>query len=286
MKKRTWVFATVTVALLGCRVAAGEPILTGETLQVKSAVLREMRTLRVHLPKVTNAPVTVFYVLDGERLFEPAASFCDYFGGVRNTTPRGCMVVGIDAGDKDRRTLNLTPTASAAGRDGKVAPGAPVVGGGADRFLEFVTKEAVPAAESRLAPGTEVAQRILVGHSFGGLFTLNAMAKADGTFRGFVAVDPSLWWDQNRFYRAFPQRIAEAGDTLQGAALYLGFGAAPRKANQVHMDNARAIDHYWLPMLEKVGVDVTQRFFEGENHGTVAIPGIYDAMKRMMLPKK
>ena len=115
---------------------------------------------------------------------------------------------------------------------------------------------------------------------------MNAMTKADGTFRGFVAVDPSLWWDQNRFYRAFPQRIAEAGDTLKGAALYLGFGAAPRKANQVHMDNARAFDRYWLPRLEKVGVDVTQRFFEGENHGTVAIPGIYDAMKRMMLSKK
>lgn len=286
MKKMTWVFATVAGTLMGCQTAAGDPIVAGETLQVKSEVLQDVRTLRVHRPSVQNAPVTVFYVLDGERLFAPAASFCDYFGGVRNTRPQGCMVVGIDAGGKDRRTLDLTPTASAAGRDGKVAPGAPVVGGGADRFLEFVTKEAVPAAESRLTPGTEVVRRILVGHSFGGLFTLNAMTKADGTFQGFVAVDPSLWWDQSRFYKAFPDRIAAAGEDLKGTTLYLGFGAAPRKANQVHMNNARALDIDWLPVLEKAGVEVSQRFFEGENHGTVAIPGIYDAMKLMMLPKK
>lgn len=274
----------VLATVLAGTASAGD-IVAGERFSLASDLGGD-RTIRVHWPQAVKAPVTVIYVLDGERLFAPVASFCDYFAGVRNAKSQGCMVVGIDAGGKERRTTDLTPTASAAGRDGKVAEGAKLVGGGADAFLSFVTKTVVPAAEARLPAGAEVSRRILAGHSFGGLFVLNAMTKADGTFTGFVAVDPSLWWDQSRFYQSFAGKVSAAGEALSGTTLYLGYGAAPRKANQVHMGNARSVEADWGPALQKAGVTVTQRFFTEENHGTVAIPGFYDALKKLLLTRR
>jgi len=276
------ILGSALATVLAGAVSAGD-IVAGERFSLASDLGGD-RTIRVHLPQAVKAPVTVIYVLDGERLFAPVASFCDYFAGVRNAKAQGCMVVGIDAGGKERRTTDLTPTASAAGRDGKVAEGAKAVGGGADAFLSFVTKTVVPAAEAKLPASAAVTRRILAGHSFGGLFVLNAMTKADGTFTGFVAVDPSLWWDQSRFYQSFAKKVVAAGNkALSGASLYLGYGAALRKANQVHMENARSVETDWGPALEKAGVTVTQRFFTEENHGTVAIPGLYDALKKLLL---
>ncbi len=53
--------------------------------------------------------------------------------------------------------------------------------------------------------------RILVGHSFGGLFAFHALVSRPDLFDAYIAVDPSLWWNNgapleqlNQFLEANP----------------------------------------------------------------------------------
>ncbi|CCZ17118.1 putative uncharacterized protein [Sutterella wadsworthensis CAG:135] len=43
-----------------------------------------------------------------------------------------------------------------------------------------------------------IIHRTLIGHSFGGLFTVNAVLTQPHAFDDFIAADPSFWWDQRR----------------------------------------------------------------------------------------
>ena len=64
--------------------------------------------------------------------------------------------------------------------------------GGADRFLEFIDGELKPWVNENFR--TEPFE-ILGGHSFGGLFAVHVMLNRPDSFDAYIAVSPSLWWD-------------------------------------------------------------------------------------------
>jgi len=65
--------------------------------------------------------------------------------------------------------------------------------GGGDAFLAFITQEVAPLVESRFRGRTT--DRVLSGHSLGGLFTVAAAYKAPGFFMGHIALSPAASWD-------------------------------------------------------------------------------------------
>ena len=193
--------ATVLVASSPASAAApvsvNGPLTIGEVRGIDSQVLSERRSWRISRTGAEN-PAVIIYVIDAERLFAPVSAYCGYLSGMRGASGSGCRVVGVDTGAPLLRTRDLTPTASAARRDGTVDESAAPQGGGSERFERFILKELVPAAEADLPPAASP-RRVLLGHSFGGLLVLDMLRRHPLAFDDFVAIDPSLWWDRGSF---------------------------------------------------------------------------------------
>lgn len=63
--------------------------------------------------------------------------------------------------------------------------------GGVFPFLQFMERELMPVINRRYP---QLKQRILLGHSFGGLAVLECFVRKPGLFTHYIAADPSLWW--------------------------------------------------------------------------------------------
>ncbi len=104
------------------------------------------------------------------------------------------LAVGIGYPDEalafrdDIRSFDLTPTAN-PGLDRSP----PRKHGGGPAFRRFLTEVVRPTIERRYAVSPE--NSVLVGHSLGGLFTIDTMISAPTSFRNYLAISPSLWWD-------------------------------------------------------------------------------------------
>lgn len=72
--------------------------------------------------------------------------------------------------------------------------------GGGEKFRRFIVNEFLPKIDAGFR--TKTTNRSLLGHSFGGYFTLFSLLKQTSdnthTFKNFVAASPSLWY--NSFY--------------------------------------------------------------------------------------
>ena len=104
------------------------------------------------------------------------------------------LVVGIgyDAPNyKLNRTRDYTPTNDPAGGYGA---GFQKVSGGAPAFLDFIEGELFPwlARHHRAGP-----ERVIVGHSYGGLFALWSALTRPHAFTAAIAVSPSLFHDDH-----------------------------------------------------------------------------------------
>lgn len=154
----------------------GHKLETGFQAEIRSPLHGEIRTLRIRMPdrqKAALKGVHVLYLLDGETFFAAAAAYAQWLEQSRLGTIGGVMVVGIE--NKENRTRDLTPSASTADRQGRLDPAASLQGGGAGRFLDFITGELRQTVEAQLPDGMRIIHRTLIGHSFGGLFTVNAV---------------------------------------------------------------------------------------------------------------
>jgi predicted alpha/beta superfamily hydrolase len=147
-----------------------------------------------------DATVPVLYVVDGDFLFGMAAEIMRAVSSVAGFP--ACYVVGIgyDAEYLDflkMRTADLSPPIGAEVLKAMGALGAATGGernGGADVFLAFLTETLGPEIAARY-PQTAGGERILYGHSLGGLFAAHALLTRPDAFSAFIVSSPSLWWD-------------------------------------------------------------------------------------------
>ena len=67
-----------------------------------------------------------------------------------------------------------------------------------NNFLDFIEKELIPYIEKNY-PATSY--KTFVGHSYGGIAVLNALFERPQLFNNYIAIDPSLWWDDQILLR-------------------------------------------------------------------------------------
>ncbi|NIJ38709.1 hypothetical protein FHR22_003433 [Sphingopyxis panaciterrae] len=166
-----------------------------------------------HSPEGGDVPV--LFVLDADIGFALAAEIAR-LRGVAGMLPTA-MVVGIGYGADfaefaKLRTADLTPPLSEAGREalGDMTSFIGDSDGGADAFLDFLTLILAPEIARRY-PEASASNRILFGHSLGGLFTAYALLTRPDAFSTFLANSPSLWWDGFAILghlAAFAERLA------------------------------------------------------------------------------
>ena len=172
-------------------VHAGEPITIGETVTIPSKILGEERTILVSTPPIydqSSQRYPVLYMTDGGAHLTHTRGTVDFLARV-GLMPQ-VIIVGVNNTD---RTRDLTPTHVASRTiDGRVFESP--TSGGASKFLDFFERELFPFvnAHYRTLP-----LRFFTGHSFGGLFALNALFTHPEMFSAVLAVSPSLNWDDD-----------------------------------------------------------------------------------------
>jgi uncharacterized protein len=250
------VIAAVIASLLQSSWAQrrNRPVVIGETIQLHSKILKESRYLLISKPpEYDKSPdrYPVLYLLDGETHFQYTSAMVNFLA--EDDRMPEMLVVGIDSEDIKHRTHDLTPP-SRDETDIRFSPG----NGGAEAFLSFIADELIPFIDKtyRTRP-----YRVLVGHSFGGLFEIYSLVKKPHLFNGYIAVDPSLDWDKQAvateaesFFSTTNQLEADFYLTVAGddAGTEPGIVAALRKKSPAgfrwHYEQMKDEDHMSIPL--------------------------------------
>ncbi|HET7433908.1 MAG TPA: alpha/beta hydrolase-fold protein, partial [Thermoanaerobaculia bacterium] len=183
------------------------------TLKIDSKVLGESRTVLVHFPASYRAGTRsypVLYMTDAEAQLAHTAATATFLA--RAGRMPEMIVVGVTNLD---RTRDLTPTHV----DGISIDGQPIsfpTSGGAPKFLTFFETELIPTIEKtyRTQP-----YRVFAGHSFGGLFALNALFTRPKLFNAIIAVSPSFTWDNHWVLRT-AQQFVDANRELNAMLVF------------------------------------------------------------------
>src|SRR5215813_556640 len=174
--------------LISSAAIAQPPTGTVKKFSIKSTVLGEDRIILVRTPvgyETNKVSYPVLYMTDGDAHMGHTASTIEFL--TQNGRISDLIVVGVTNTD---RTRDLTPVKSSAKN-----PAGELqfpTSGGADNFLKFFETELIPEIEKeyRVQP-----YRIFAGHSLGGLFAIHALISKPGLFNSYVAVSPSLQWE-------------------------------------------------------------------------------------------
>lgn len=119
------------------------------------------------------------YVLDGETDFSVVANQCQKIAACKGV--QNVIVVGIGYGND--RANDYTPTKTEMGD------------GGAQKFMEFIKNELIPKMETDFGSDTARSKRVILGHSFGGLFAAYAFTLYNDVFGNYIILSPSIWYD-------------------------------------------------------------------------------------------
>jgi predicted alpha/beta superfamily hydrolase len=278
--------ARVSALLLVPALAAGAQapkgaVTIGVTDSVWSATLKEHRRYLVYTPPSYNDTIylprryPVLYLLDGEAHFHSVTGLIQILGsGVNGTFVLPEMIVV--AIPNTNRGRDMTPTKVDRDLSGRPNPTLAANSGGMANFLTFIEKELIPRVEQsyRTAP-----YRVFVGHSLGGITTINALYTMPTTFNAYVAIDPSLWWDNRLLLRQARERFGKPG--LEGRTLYVA------QANTIQPGDTTPNVHFnsivqFNSILESFngsGVRYAYKYYPADSHGSVPMIAEYDALR-------
>ncbi|MCO4798984.1 MAG: hypothetical protein KC484_07200 [Colwelliaceae bacterium] len=183
-------FLLILLSIPNISAASDNNLSIGKTIEIESKTLNETRTIQVHLPDAYRngkSRFPVLYLTDGPGHFRHTVGTMNFLAD--NGRIPQMIIVGVANTD---RTRDLTPKILVS-KDERFQNG-----GGADNFLSFFEKELIPYIEKnyRTQPYS-----VFSGHSFGGLFALNAFLTNPKVFNAYISVSPSLWWDDQRLIK-------------------------------------------------------------------------------------
>lgn len=249
-----------------------QPLPAPEKITIHSRVLGEDRTLLVWLPEGyedSSQRYPVLYVLDGEYFFPVAVSAVRFlselgYEGGQHPIPE-MIVVGVVNVDRDR---DYTPTHAPTQSRGRLSfP----TSGGAGTFEEFLEEELLSLVDARYRT---YPHRVLSGWSLGGLFTVYAYLERPHIFSRYLAISPSLWWDDSIVVKQTRRRLEHAG-LLSPKRLVVTLGALEGG----DMDGAVRRD--FAPLVgsqPKSAVDFAFVEIPGENHNHVPYKAYFDGL--------
>lgn len=251
----------------------------GQKINVQSEVLNETRDVWVYLPPTYSdkyyAPqqYPVLYILDGDQHFHSVSGMIQILGAGINWSfaiPE-MIVVAIP---NTNRIRDLIPSHSLIGADGKEYADFNQ-SGGTDKFLTFITKELSPKIESAFRT---LPYRILIGQSFGGLAVLHALCTSPNFFNAYVAIEPSLWWDDQLLLKQKRDYFTTAN--LTGKCLYLTQANSLRSWGKTN-PHFEAIKEFstLLETRNRSGLRWKYNYYPDDDHSTVAFISEYDALR-------
>ncbi len=251
-------------------------IVIGTADTVYSNILKEKRIVYVHVPtgdKDQRYPV--LYILDGDEHFQSAVAIDEQMSGV--IPPM--IVVGITNTDRER---DMTPTHVKA--DKLVNEGEARRSGGDDSFMSFIEKELMPYVDSHY-PTTSY--RVISGHSLGGLAVINAFFNHPNLFKGYIAIDPSIWWDGQRWIKKYETELPKYDFKNKSLFVAIANNIPPGMDTVLVLKDTTDIapvTQAVLPFVHRLrevkpaGLHWASKFYPNERHGTVELSAEYDGL--------
>jgi predicted alpha/beta superfamily hydrolase len=248
-----------------------------ETLRISSVVMAEPRRVNVYLPpdydRSPDVAYPVLYMPDGgeEEDFPHVARTVDELIRAHQIPPM--LVVGIENTQRRRDMTGPTEVES----DRKIAPRV----GGSAAFRGFIADELMPAIRARYRVSDQTA---IMGESLAGLFAIETLFLRPELFDTYIALDPSLWWNDRQWLRQAPERLrlmrnapvrlyVATGDTEQTNARHIEPFA------QVLRANTTPVLQWQYVMRPELHHDTIYRGLEREaltqlfgTHGAAAVP--------------
>ncbi len=220
----------------------------GDIISIDSKVLGERREIVVHTPAdydLSQDTYLVIYLLDGEHNLLYTAGIIDYLQ--KNQYMPKVILVAIN---NVNRVRDFTPTPSK-----KNLYGMPQMGG-ADNFISFIENELKPKLSTtyRVAPYS-----ILLGHSYGGIFSIYSQQVRPSLFDAHIAISPSIFYDERVLVNSAKTLFAKSAPTPD--FLYMSV------ANE-YPEFANSIEAYVQLLKEHQPNDIRWKFesFPEETH--------------------
>ncbi len=252
----------------------------GKVDSIWSGTLKEQRRYLVYTPASYSDTVylpqryPVLYLLDGDAHFHSVTGLLQFLGtGINGVflVPE-MIVVAIPNTD---RTRDLTPTHVEKDPQGKPQPFLKT-SGGMGNFLQFLKAELIPRIDADYRTAN---YRVFVGHSLGGIATINALYTIPETFNAYVAIDPSLWYDDRLLLKKAKDYFSKPG--LAGKSLFLA------QANTISPNDTSINVHFGaiaqfngvLEAYNQSGLRYAFRYYDQDSHGSVPLIAEYDALR-------
>ncbi len=250
-----------------------------ESFQFHSAILPDDRRISVYLPPQYAADpgrrFPVFYLHDGQNLFDPRTSYipghtwragstADWLNQIGRGEP--LILVGI-ANTGLRRMPEYTPT-----RDFKMG------GGEGDGYGRLIVEELIPFIDRtyRTAAGRE--NTGLGGSSLGGLISLYLGLRHPEVFGRLGVLSPSIWWDQ-RSILAFVEDFDS--ERHPRPRIWLDIGTAE---GQRHVRDSELLSRMLQRQGWRLGIDLAFDKVDGGFHSEDAWADRFDQVLGFLFP--
>ncbi len=181
--------------------------------------------------------------------------------------------------DTARRFLDLTPYTPPENFGGRSSDRAT---GGQKAFLDFIDNRLISEI-ARHGGRDDPARRTLFGHSLGGLFTLHTLYTRPSLFGGYVAADPSIWWNKGSILdeeARFREKLVAAPKEGVPLRLLVENSGAERRDRADTRAAPEFSGRLAADRLVATGrMAVSYRLFPDETHPTMLAPSIRDALQ-------
>ena len=192
---------------LGCTNSAQikDPIPVHETFPLFSKFVGEKRIINVWAPPEyaqNSDSLAVLYMADGgiEEDFPHIANTIAELVKAKKIQP--LILVGIENTVRRRDLTGFTEIDS----DKKAAP----VNGGSENFRKFIKEELIPHINKHYRTSK---RKGIIGESLSGLFVVETFLKTPDLFDDYIAMDPSLWWNNHYLVRTAKESLAKFPET-------------------------------------------------------------------------
>ena len=249
---------------------------------VYSETLKEQREIYIQFPAYfnpeSNIKYPVVYVLDGDVLLPTVANVLGYYSG--GFTP-DMIIVGISNGNNRTRDLTTSKIEERRGMPFNQEHGE------ADNFRKFIEAELIPFIEDKYPVSSF---RTLIGHSYGGLFAIHMLINHAELFSNYIAIDPSLDWDNQKLLKEAGEKLAS--QDYKGKSLFMSLGG------QLHMQEPTVTienvmeDTSEFTLFSRSNITFSNmvkknsenglahewKFYPRDLHGTIPFPSIMDGL--------
>lgn len=250
-----------------------ESISIGKKENYYSQVLKENRKIWIYTPDITSQLSSpdkrypVLYLLDGEAHFFSTIGIIQQLSQANgNGVLPEMIVVAIE---NTNRVKDLSPLPDL---------------NNTNPFIDFLSTELLPYIDKNY---NTAPYKLLVGHSLGGLTSIDVLTKFPKLFNAYIAIDPSMWYNNEVHLK---NTIAQfPNQNMNGNRLFVGTAnTMPQNMTLSQLKTDTSIETLHIRSIFGLidflktntnGLAYSNKYYEKENHNSVPLLSEYDGLK-------